>query len=134
MIVDDEISFSSSAETCDCERSTFRDEYHGHIITGDLKLITNSKRRSLLSKGPIFREPNAINYNKYKINTDSSIGDCIEKHKTKCKLRDNGLKVWKDFIKQEVSKRIRNLRENNYFYKTSKILNNENVKTFLSKC
>ena len=32
---------------------------------------------------------------------------------------------------KELSRRIRNLRKNNYFYKTSKILNNENVKTFL---
>ena len=28
IIVDDEISFPSSAGTCNCERSTFRDENH----------------------------------------------------------------------------------------------------------
>ena len=35
-----------------------------------------------------------------------------------------------DFVKQEVSKTGRNLMQNSYFYKTSKIVNNENVKTF----
>ena len=41
-----------STGTCDCERSTFCDENHGHIKTGDLTLITNTKHRCLLSKGP----------------------------------------------------------------------------------
>ena len=73
IIVDDEVSFSSSARTCNCERSTFRDENHGHIITGDLGLITNTKRRRLLSRGYNYREQNAINYSKCKIAFDSRL-------------------------------------------------------------
>ena len=57
--------------------------------------------------------------------------DCIEKLKTHYKLRDNDLNDWKHFIKQEVSKRLKNIRKTVNFYKVSKLLHNENVKTFL---
>lgn len=41
--VDDEISsFSSFALTGDREKSTFREEHHGDIITGDLRLIISN--------------------------------------------------------------------------------------------
>ena len=56
---------------------------------------------------------------------DPSIDNCIEKHKTKYKLRDNDLNDWKNFVKQEVSKRLKKLRKHSYFYKASKILNND---------
>ena len=35
VIVYDEISCFSSAGTCDCERSSFCDKHHDHIIIGD---------------------------------------------------------------------------------------------------
>ena len=35
---------------------------HGHIITGDLKIIENAKLKELASKGPKYREPNKINW------------------------------------------------------------------------
>ena len=53
---------------------------------------------------------------------------------TKYKLIDNDLndlKEWKVFVEQEVSRTINNLGRNSSFYKTSKILNSENVKVFL---
>ena len=49
IIVDDEIPFSSSAGTCDCERCTFCNEKYGLIITENLRLTANIKLRILLS-------------------------------------------------------------------------------------
>ena len=40
--VDDEISFSAFAETCDCESFLFRNKHHGHIVTGDLSKVPNA--------------------------------------------------------------------------------------------
>ena len=37
---------------------------HGHIVTGDLRFIENRKLRKLMSKGPNFREPRFLNFNK----------------------------------------------------------------------
>ena len=45
---------------CQCHLSDFHDNHHGHIVTGDLRIISNCKLRKLLSKGPNFREPRSI--------------------------------------------------------------------------
>ena len=104
IIADDEISFSSSSGSCDCERYTFRDEHHGH--SRDFRVITNTKRRGLSSSRPNYTELNTINYSKCKIVSDSSIDNSIEveKLKTKDKLRGNHFNDWKDFVTQEVLK------------------------------
>ena len=38
-------------------RGTTEGIYHGHIVTGDLRVIENKKLRNLICKGPNFREP-----------------------------------------------------------------------------
>ena len=39
----------------DCQQhKDFVNENHGHVLTGDLKIITNSKLRKLVSKVPVF--------------------------------------------------------------------------------
>ena len=115
--VDDEVSFSSATGTCDCKSSTFCDADHQHIITGDLRIIANTKLRKLLSKGPNFREPNTINYGKCKISLETGIEDCIGNLISKYKLNDNDLNNWRAYLKNEISKRIKTLRKNNNFYK-----------------
>ena len=42
--------------------SSFLYKSLGHVITGDLRIITNKKLRELVSKGPNFREQNNINW------------------------------------------------------------------------
>ena len=66
-----------------------------------------------LSKELNCREPNTINDSKCKIGFASTIDKCKEKLKTKYKRRDNSLNVWKDFFKQEVSRK-KNPRKNSY--------------------
>ena len=60
IIVNDEVFFSSFTGVCDCKGASFRDEHHDHTITGDLRLIVNTKRKSFLSKGPIIGSQIAI--------------------------------------------------------------------------
>ena len=47
---------------CHCSQydHTFLNNEQGHILTGNLKIITNNKLRKLVSKGPKFREPQEI--------------------------------------------------------------------------
>ena len=108
IIVDDKISFSSSVGKCDCQISTFRDENQ------DKTLTRNTKGRNILSERPNYSESNTINYSKCIIVIESNIDNCLEKPKTKCELRHNNLNDWKDFLKQEVSKRTKNPRKNIY--------------------
>ena len=130
--IDGEVSFSSSG-TCECKNSEFCDSHHGHIITGDLRLIGNKKLRSLLSKGPNFREPNTINFKNCELSITAAINDFIAKLKEKYKLINNALDAWKEYIFKSVKNRIKHLRKNNFFYKTSKILNDNDVKAYLSE-
>ena len=37
---------------CHCSNSPFVDPHHQHIVSGNLKIVTNNKLRKLLSKGP----------------------------------------------------------------------------------
>ena len=39
-------------------------ELAGHIITGNLKIISDSRIRSIISKGPKYRLPSQIDFNK----------------------------------------------------------------------
>ena len=53
--------YFSNTQTCQCKESKFCYEPHGHVITGDLRVIENAKLRELVAKGPKYREPNRVN-------------------------------------------------------------------------
>ena len=53
----DSLNFPS----CTCTCSVFNDPNHGHIVTNDLGVIECNELRSLLSKGPKYREPQNVN-------------------------------------------------------------------------
>ena len=50
--------YFSNPQTCQCKESKFCYEPHGHVITGNLRVIENAKLRELVAKGPKYREPN----------------------------------------------------------------------------
>ena len=54
--------YLSNSQTCQCKKSKFCYEPHGHVITGDLRVIENAKLRELVAKGPKYREPNRVNW------------------------------------------------------------------------
>ena len=60
----DVTNYLSSPRSCLCQMSKYCYQPHGHIITGDLKIMPreNAKLRKLVSKGPKYREPNKINW------------------------------------------------------------------------
>ena len=47
--------YLSDPQTCHCKESKFCCEPHGHVITGDLRVIENAKLRELVAKGPKYR-------------------------------------------------------------------------------
>ena len=44
--------YLSNPQTCQCKESKFCYEPHGHVITGDLRVIENARLRELAAKGP----------------------------------------------------------------------------------
>ena len=57
-------SESNSLFPCSCLESEYTDPHHGHVVTGDLRIIKNDKLRKLFSKGPKYREKKTVNYQK----------------------------------------------------------------------
>ena len=62
--VEDKISFTLNTDPRKCEHSLFIDPNHKHIITGDLRIVGNSKLWKLLTKHPKYREARLTNFNK----------------------------------------------------------------------
>ena len=53
-----DISFIENLPSCDSE---FYDPHHKHIVSGDLRVITNPKLRTLFSKSQNKREQETLN-------------------------------------------------------------------------
>ena len=56
--------FHNNPSSCECNTSSHLYEPYGHVITGDLSIIPNSKLRDLIAKGPKYREPCKVDWDK----------------------------------------------------------------------
>ena len=53
----EEVSYIPNTDTCECRYSQFCDPHHKPGITGDLRIIDNSKLKKLMTKGRNYRDP-----------------------------------------------------------------------------
>ena len=51
---------ASGSLSCDCHSSGFNYSPLGHVITGDLNIVSNPKLRDIFRKGPKYRLPRRI--------------------------------------------------------------------------
>ena len=56
--------FHSNPSQCKCNTSSHLYQPYGHVITGDLFIIPNSKLRDLIAKGAKYREPRKVDWDK----------------------------------------------------------------------
>ena len=98
--------YLSNSQTCQCKKSKFCYEPHGHVITGDLRVIENARLRELVAKGPKYREPNRVNWKATETMFLESI-DLYAKHWSKREQVElKYLSEWKDQLKELVTDRI----------------------------
>ena len=98
---------------CDCQNSRFKDRNHGHVITGDFTIIENECLRNIIKKGPKYRLPQKINWERDR----DIIRDFLETYTEKwiAKERKNCrvpfgiecLDSWKDEVLSIVDDKIR---------------------------
>ena len=110
-----------SLTTCACNNSEFKDHNHGHIVTGDLRIVEDVRLRKLLSKGPNFREHRAINYNKCKIEIINALDNFILKYK----LSNQDINDWRNSIIKAVEERIYRLKPFVKFNVSKPVLKND---------
>ena len=56
--------FHNNPSQCECNTSSHLYHIYGHVITGDLSIIPNFKLRDLVAKGPKYREPCKVDWDK----------------------------------------------------------------------
>ena len=132
IMVDEDVSFVHNLPSCNCHNSEFCDPHHKHIVSGDLRIISNLKLRKLLSKGPNYREPRTLNYRKCKQSIESSISSSIDNLAAKYQLNVENLLSWKNKILELVDLRINVLKSKRVPSTTKPVLQDEEVLSFLS--
>ena len=60
----------------DCRDSKFICPAAGHVVTGNLKIIPDSRMRSIVSNGPKYRFPSNIFFNRHREDIASALNDC----------------------------------------------------------
>ena len=130
--VDEDVSFVENLPPCSCVDSEFCDPHHKHIVSGDLRIITNTKLRKLFSKGPNYREPTTLNYHKCKQSIESSLTLSISNLAAKYNLSIESFSAWKTKILELVDDRVENLKSRRVPSVTKPILQDEEVIRSLS--
>ena len=93
---------------CSCNEEdvqTFVDPFHGHVLTGDLRIIQNEELRHIMSKGAKFRETPTLSRSQIE---DSLFRD-LENFKEKWCDRENmefELDRWISIVKQRIAGRL----------------------------
>ena len=118
---------------CDCQFSEFCDNDLGHIVTGKLDIVKNSRLRKLLSKGPNFREPRFYNLKKCVNIIQSSLDVFILSMKDKRKIDISSLQLWKDKILNILKDKITSLTSFKKKFRTCPTLKNKNVLEYLEE-
>ena len=114
---------SDNLNTCDCSSpllKDFCDPTHKHIITGRLKIIQNKEIRSLLSKGPKYREPqNILKWGRFFTRLKKTLNECILKWTQQLRIPKTQFLEWKNTFLNAITNRMEkiNLKKKKRFYK-----------------
>ena len=78
----------------------------GHIIIGNLKIISDSRIRSIISKGPKYRLPSQIDFNKCREEIAVALNEFCNRWCRREHVGCNALNSWKISIFNIIEKRI----------------------------
>ena len=91
---------TSFPDSWDCKDSKLCYQPASHIVTGNLKIITDSRIRSIISKGPKYKFPAHIDFNKCRETIAIALNDyctrwCKREHVESNALNNRKLKIFK---------------------------------------
>ena len=89
-------NFENGDIQCSCQNSIYRNDHHGHIITGNLEIIQNSSLKKIFKKGPKYRLPQKIDWTEDKNLIINFLNSYIDNWTAKEKKQGNTL------VKKEV--------------------------------
>ena len=101
----------------------FVDENHGPVSTDDLRILTSSKWRKLISKTPNFWKAMSINWNECKREIETGLDSRLERIiSTNPKVTTEEFIEWKRKILQKVDNKIISLKHWIKIHKTNHML------------
>lgn len=107
---------------CECANSAFTNKHHGHVISGDLRLVKNNRLRKLFTKGPKYREAKLTNWNVVQKAMLESVKQCAEAWCEKAKKCISILKPWITVVSQKIKDKISYLKRTTVFQETNEVL------------
>ena len=114
--------------SCDCHESEFVNGHHGHVVTGDLRIIRNDKLRKLISKGPNFREPKTINWKKCRDVIAEGVTQCLSSMSSSSKnVTEADMVPWKNMVLHKVDAKIALLKRKVTLHKSNPVLKQPDV-------
>ena len=123
--------FHNNPSQCECNTSSHLYQQYGHVITGDLSIIPNFKLRDLIAKGPKYREPCKVDWDK----NLSLLCEAVDQYALQWAKREivelSVLSSWQEMVKGQIEERISKLKLN-FKQPTGKVLQNADVKACLS--
>ena len=99
--------YAYTPSSLDCKDSKFIYPSAGHVITGNLKIIPDSRIRYIDSKGPNYRFPSHNDFNRCREEIASALNDFGNRGCKRESVECNALKEWKQSIFNIVDKRIK---------------------------
>ena len=104
---------NESSIPCKCSSypSEFVDANRGHILTGNLQIIKNNKLRKLFCKGPKFREPCKIDWDKAREIIHGGIDDYLKVLKAVKKVDISYFENWKCTLFEMMEEKIKTLAQ-----------------------
>ena len=94
---------------CDCEHSSFVNGHHGHVMSGDLNIVQDRKLRTLLAKGPKYREPLPFSCDRAKDEILVGLDACIDSWSSKANVDKVVFRDWRNTIGECIDRRILSL-------------------------
>lgn len=127
----DEFLVNPNILPCECDNSPFVDKHHKHIISGDLRIISNNVLRKIFTKGPKYRQNKPVNLEKAKCCILNGLEDCVDTFCNKHDIHKSVFNEWINKIKAKLNSRIEVLDSTLHNYKCENSLGSPDVKKAL---
>ena len=117
---------------CNCTTSSFTDANHGHIVSGDIRIVQNNKLRKLLCKGPKYREPVSINFSNFKTEIKNSLTKSSSDWCNKKEVPVKCFTQWISIVMEKVNKKIEELKNKFKFSSAKQVVRDPEVVSYLN--
>ena len=82
----------------------------GHVVTGNLKIIRNRKLRKLFSKGPSYREPYYINWERNLATCVKAVLEFKRKWAKKEQIDSSILSEWSNVVIDKLKSKVHKIK------------------------